>query len=192
MKVSLDTLVTLKSIGMKKKSYKKLYYQSCGRILVICIYSKYITRKETTYMWYLWENRGLPKELIEVREYLERTFILNGLIFLTWKDKRLVRVILKIHNVSMSTEKKKRNSTDDLIKPACIIEYNNSWKKSIMRTSLFSLKFFGIWGDAKACCCGFFWQTGDKEEFICALDFFTYASCWIDPKCRRTWTFLWF
>ena len=58
------------------------------------------------------------------------TFVRKGSILLfTWKDKRLVRMISTIHDASMiSTGKKKRNSTDDMIKPTCIIQYNKFMK----------------------------------------------------------------
>ncbi|GBN06184.1 PiggyBac transposable element-derived protein 4 [Araneus ventricosus] len=79
------------------------------------------------------ENRGLPKLLIEKSKNLQRrqmTFLRKGpILLLTWKDKRLVRMISTIHDASMITiGNRNKNYINDKIKPSCIIEYNKYMK----------------------------------------------------------------
>lgn len=104
-------------------------YQDNNRVSI----TKILLKTKTLVCGTIRENGGLPKILIEKSKNLQRgqmTFVRKGPIaFITWKDKRLVRMISTIHDASMkSTGKRKRNSADDIVKPTCIIQYNKHMK----------------------------------------------------------------
>lgn len=113
-------------LGSWHHIYVDNYYNSVST-------AEILLEKKTLVCGTIRENRGLPKVLKEKSKCLQRgemTFLRKGLIVLIiWKDKRLVRMISTIHDASMkATGKRKRNSTDDIIKPSCILEYNKYMK----------------------------------------------------------------
>lgn len=58
------------------------------------------------------------------------TFVQKGaIILITWKDKKLVRMISTIHHATLkSVQKRKRNSADDIVEPTFIIQHNKNMK----------------------------------------------------------------
>ncbi|KAI4473399.1 hypothetical protein M0802_016134, partial [Mischocyttarus mexicanus] len=76
------------------------------------------------------KNHGLPKVLLEKSKSLHRgemTFLRKGpVVFIAWKDKRIVSTI---YDASMnSSGNRKKNYKDDTIKPTCILQYNKHMK----------------------------------------------------------------
>lgn len=113
-------------LGYWHHVYQDNYYNSVST-------AEILLKNKTLVCGTIRENRGLPKVLIEKSKNLQRgemTFVRKGpILFITWKDKRLVRMISTIHDASMkSTGKRKRNSADDIVKPMCIIQYNKHMK----------------------------------------------------------------
>ena len=78
----------------------------------------------------LWSTKPIKGEILKSLQRGEMSFLCKGeVILLTWKDKRLVRMVTAIHEASTaSTGKEDRRTGHQITKPTCILEYNKYMK----------------------------------------------------------------
>ena len=113
-------------LGSWHHIYQDNYYNSVST-------SEILLKNKTRVCGTIRENQGLPNQLKEKSENLQRgemTFLQKGVvILLIWKDKWLVYIVTTIHDTSTaSTGKEDRRTGYCITKPTCILEYNKYMK----------------------------------------------------------------
>ena len=140
-KVRVATYATCKFIRDKEESCKKRYCLYWSHTLVIGImFTKTIiitafiqrstTQEENTSLWYHTRKPWLAKDSNKKRS--SKVYVKGKwrTVLIAWKEKRLVRMIISIHDASLkSSGKRKRNSgNEDTVKSICILQYNKYMK----------------------------------------------------------------
>ncbi|TEA32634.1 hypothetical protein DBR06_SOUSAS19810022, partial [Sousa chinensis] len=105
--------------------YQDNYYNSVST-------SEILLKNKTRVCGTIRENRGLPNQLKEKSKNLQReemTYLCKREMILIWKDKRLLHMVITIHDASIaSTGKEDRRTRHQMTKPTCILEYNKCMK----------------------------------------------------------------